>query len=94
MNMSEIDEETGIRTQRDGVIVQIRDDLRRIQPRLPETWPTDALFQSDLGLDSLDLVELVARVEQRYSMLIADTDIPSFISLDAMADHICMQKLA
>jgi acyl carrier protein len=87
MNLGEIDTET--RTQRDSVIVQIRDDLFRIQPRLPESWPTDALFQADLGLDSLDLVELVARVEQRYGILIDDADIPNLISLDAMADHIC-----
>lgn len=89
MNLGEIDEEMEIRTQRDNVIVELRDELFRIQPRLPETWPTGALFQADLGIDSLDLVELVARVEQRYGILINDTDIPNFISLDAMADHIC-----
>jgi acyl carrier protein len=32
---------------------------------------------------------LVARVEQRYGILIDDADIPNLISLDAMADHIC-----
>jgi len=85
---------TEIQTQRDQVIAQLRDDLCRIQPRLPQTWPSSSLLQADLGVDSLDLVELVARIEQRYDMLIADTDIPNFISLDAMADYICTRKPA
>jgi acyl carrier protein len=89
MNLGQIDKEMETGTQRDDVIVQLREELFRIQPRLPENWPTGALFQADLGLDSLDLVELVARVEQRYGMLINDTDIPNFISLDVMADYIC-----
>jgi len=86
--------ETELQTQRDQVIAQLRDELCHIQPRLPQIWPSNSLFQADIGLDSLDLVELVARVEQRYGMLIADTDIPNFISLDAMADYICFRKPA
>lgn len=84
--------ETEMQTQRNQVIAHLRDDLCHIQPRLPQTWPSSSLLQADLGIDSLDLVELVARVEQRYGMLIADTDIPNFISLDAMADYICIRK--
>jgi acyl carrier protein len=90
MNPSEMEERA--RTQRDEVTVQLQADLCRIQPRLPRTWPNSSLFQADLGLDSLDLVELVARVEQRYGILIADTDLPSFVSLDAMVDYICARK--
>lgn len=79
---------------RDIVIVQLREDLCRIQPRLPQIWPACSLFQADLGLDSLDLVELVARTEQRHGLLISDADIATLISIDAMADHICARKLA
>jgi len=78
----------------DDVINQLRSLLMQIQPRLPQTWPSDSLFQSELGLDSLDLVELVARVEQRYGMLIADSELPRFVSLDAMADYICARTQA
>jgi acyl carrier protein len=90
MNLNEIEESR--RTQRDEVTVQLRAELCRIQPLLPRTWPDGSLFQADLGLDSLDLVELVARVEQRYGMLIADTDLPSFVSLEAMTEYICAWK--
>ena len=90
MKLSEM--EMSERTERHEVTIQLRADLRLIQPLLPQTWPSTSLFQADLGLDSLDLVELVARVEQRYGLLIADTDLPLFVSLDALADYILARK--
>lgn len=80
--------------RRDEIISQLRVELRRIQPLLPEHWPANALFQGDLGLDSLDLVELVARIEQRHGILIDDTNLPNFVSLDAVADYLLMHKAA
>ena len=74
---------------RDDAIEFLRDELRTIRPTLPETWPVDARFRSDLGLDSLDLVELVARAEQRFQRYISDQDLPSLVSLAAMADYLC-----
>lgn len=74
--------------RREEMISQLRAELRRIQPLLPEHWPANALFQSDLGLDSLDLVELVARIEQQHGLLIDDADLPNFVSLDAVADYL------
>ena len=74
---------------RDGALAFLREELRLIRPTLPATWPDDAKFRSDLGLDSLDLVELVARAEQRFERYIGDQDLPSLVSLAAMADYLC-----
>ena len=74
---------------RDGVLAFLREELRLIRPALPATWPDDARFKSDLGLDSLDLVELVARAEQRFERYIGDQDLPALVSLAAMADYLC-----
>jgi acyl carrier protein len=74
---------------RDAVIEALRAELHRIQPRLPQHWPGNLRFKSGLGLDSLDLAELVARVEQRYGVMIPDNDLPGFVSLDEMADYLC-----
>lgn len=82
---------TGI-DRREEIVGQLRVELRRIQPLLPEQWPSNALFQADLGLDSLDLVELVARIEQQHNRLIDDVDLPCFVSLDAIADYLCARK--
>jgi acyl carrier protein len=74
---------------RDDLMAKLRAELRSIQPRLPQTWATGLLFTTDLGLDSLDLVEMSARLEQRYGLLIPDTELRSFVSLDAVADYLC-----
>lgn len=63
-------------------------ELRAIRPSLPAEWHLRALYQADLNLDSLDLVELVARIEQRYGLLVPDADLPEFISLDATLRYI------
>ncbi len=62
--------------------------MREICPELPATWPSNARFQADLRLDSLDLVELVARIEQRYVLFVPDADLEQFISLDATMRYI------
>ena len=77
------------RAARDDALMFLRDELRLIRPTLPATWPDDARFKSDLGLDSLDLVELVARAEQRFERYIGDAELPSLVSLAAMADYLC-----
>jgi len=63
-------------------------ELRQIRRSLPEQWPLQAHYKADLKLDSLDLVELVARIEQRYGLLVPDTDLPKLISLDATLRYV------
>jgi acyl carrier protein len=73
---------------REQVIATMRDELRRISPQLPADWPASAPYRSELNLDSLDLVELVARIEQHYGLLIPDSDLACFVSLEASADYV------
>ena len=73
---------------RDQLIATMREELRRISPQLPADWPATALYRSDLDLDSLDLVELVARIEQHYGLLIPDSDLACFVSLEATANYV------
>ena len=77
---------------RDALTATLRSELRAIQPGLPADWPDDALFKADLALDSLDLVELVARTEQQLQMLIPDPDLPGFVSLRAMVDYLLVRR--
>lgn len=66
----------------------LRAELRSIRKALPEEWPAAARFKEELGFDSLDLVELVARIEQRYGLAIPDTDLEGFVSLEALHGYI------
>ena len=47
--------------------------LQQTKPALTEPPPPEAAW-SDVGLDSLDLAELAARIEQRYRLEIPDED--------------------
>ncbi|HKE92893.1 MAG TPA: acyl carrier protein [Povalibacter sp.] len=62
--------------------------LRSIKPTLPEVVPTQAHYRNDLCVDSLDLVELVARIEQRFGFPIVDADLSTFVNLDATTEFI------
>lgn len=66
----------------------LRAELRSIRKALPEEWSETARFKEELGFDSLDLVELVARIEQRYGMAIPDPDLEGFVSLAALRAYI------
>lgn len=72
----------------DEILEFLISEIREIRPTLPETWPINALFMADMHLDSLDLVELVARIEQRYGIFVPDADLQKFISLGATLDYI------
>ncbi len=63
-------------------------ELRTIRPGLPAELNPQARYRADLNLDSLDLVELVARLEQRYGLLVPDADLPQFVSIDATVRYV------
>ena len=52
------------------------------------------LFQSGLGLDSIDALELVVLVEERFNVTIPDEDVGkrAFASVSALADFILEAK--
>jgi len=70
------------------LIYQLRNELRGIKPVLPENFPATDNFRHDWDLDSLELVEFVARIEQQYNILIPDEDLPTLISLHAAAAYV------
>lgn len=72
----------------EALLTFLRSELRAIKPALPDVLPTQAHFRIELNLDSLDLVELVARIEQRYGVLIPDADLPLFTSLEATVQYV------
>jgi len=73
--------------QHQELVLHLRELITIIDPNLPLDLPEAAPFQ-DVQLDSLDLVEFVARLEQRFGIMIADTDLGCFSSLQASAQYI------
>ncbi|MFN0175386.1 MAG: acyl carrier protein [Saprospiraceae bacterium] len=70
------------------LIAQLRNELRGIKPLLPDDLAATDNFRNDWNLDSLELVEFVARIEQQYSILIPDEDLAELVSLQASAKYL------
>jgi len=73
----------------------IRRELRSIRrDKLPAVWDDDSSYRDDLGLDSLDLVEMVARLEQVTGIFVPDEDFVKLTSIAATADYVRARRLA
>lgn len=48
----------------------------------------DANFQNDLGSDSLDEVELVMALEEKFDLVIPDEDAAKLLTVGAVIDYI------
>ncbi len=66
-------------------------DGLRLQDVRPEDIEDGApIFVEGLGLDSVDALELVVLVEERYNIQIPDEDVGkrAFASIDALTDYV------
>ncbi len=72
----------------DKILLSLRQELKSIKPKLPDDLPVVSHFKNDWHLDSLELVEFVARIEQNFGILIPDEDLPDFISLEATTRYV------
>ena len=66
----------------------LRTELFLVKPLLSREIAAKDHFKNKWGLDSLDLVEFVARIEQRFNLLIPDKDLEKFISLEEVAHYV------
>jgi acyl carrier protein len=81
VGMSEFEREVA------GLVVE----ALRLEMRANE-FPVDApLYGGDLGLDSIDMLEIALAVSKRYGVEIASDDVDTrriFASLRALAEHV------
>lgn len=70
------------------LLSRLRALAREVSSRVPEDLPASASFREDCNLDSLDLVEYVARIEQEFGISIPDGDVERFSSLRATAIYL------
>lgn len=66
--------------------------------RLPDVRPEDIddgapIFVEGLGLDSVDALELVVLVEEKFNVQIPDEDVGkrAFASIDALTDYVAAE---
>lgn len=69
--------------------------------KLEDVAPADIkdeepIFVEGLGLDSIDALELVVLVEEKFNVVIPDEEVGklAFASIDALADYVLSQQSA
>ena len=81
------------------LVARLRTELAAVRPDLddPASVPADALLKQDLAVDSLDILEFVARVEAALRVIVPDEDWQHVATLNAFATYLGRleeQKLA
>lgn len=73
------------------ILVVVREELAVAAPDVPSDADPTAHFSHELGVDSLAVLEFVARLEYRYGIAVPDDAWPGLTSLDAVVDHLEQQ---
>lgn len=68
----------------DRIVRALAKELRRE----PETIRLTDSFRDDLGLNSLDAVELIFRVEETFDLMIPDEDVPRLTTVGHIVDYV------
>ena len=76
------------------IIQQLRLELGIVKPQITNDIRDGDSFRDDWGLDSLELVEFVARIEQTFRIMIPDQDLQELHSLDATAAYLQGKMIA
>ena len=73
---------------RSEILAVIREELDVAAPDVPADAATAAHFGLDLEVDSLAVLEFVARLEYRFGIAVPDDAWPGLTSMDAVADFL------
>lgn len=70
------------------VLTAVREELAVAAPDIPADAATDAHLRHDLDVDSLAMLEFVARLEYRFGIVVPDEAWTSLATLDDVVDYL------
>ena len=76
------------------VLDRLRIELASVRPDLAATAPPDATLKHDLEIDSLDVLEFVARVEAAFGVVVPDEDWQQVATLGSLAAYVAAHRTA
>ncbi len=76
------------RVNRARVVALLREELGSVKRGLPEEIPLDMPLVDELGLDSLEVLDFVSRIEQRYKVRVPNNVVARLTTLDDVADYV------
>ncbi len=79
---------------REEVENQVREIIVEKLQVAPEKVTLDSKFDSDLGADSLDLVDLMMMLEDKFSLNISDEEAEKLKTVSDVVDYICSKSAA
>ncbi len=65
----------------------LHSELHDVNGEIPLDLPEDKELIAELGIDSLDIVEFVARLEYRFRFVVPDDEWQRLATLDAIAAY-------
>lgn len=77
-----------IAAARDAVLATLRAQLVIVRAATPADLAADVSLKDDLQMDSLDIVEFVARVEEHYRVSVPDNDWQRLATLGDIAEFV------
>lgn len=78
---------TAVPTTHSEMLDVLRAELHEVNVEIPHDLPVDRELIGELGLDSLDVVEFVARLEYRFRFVVPDDQWQQLATLDAIAAY-------
>lgn len=81
------DDGATVATDAPALLEHCRQELHEVNPEISLDLPSDRHLVDELGIDSLDLLEFVARLEYDFRFVVPDEDIDGLVTLDAVVAY-------
>jgi acyl carrier protein len=69
----------------------ITTELHKVKPLLGRTISVHEHLANDCGLESIDIVELIARIEEKFHIPIEDEELKGLTTIEKISDFIDMR---
>ncbi len=74
--------------QREEIISRILDILEDVAEIAPDEVSPDSVLMDDLDLSSMEILTIVADLEETFGLRIPESDLRSFVTINDLTDYL------